>query len=175
MKVQLIGILLIFPVMGFAQRWQDMNRGLLPNSIQMTVNAKNHAVGLKFDHLFESLPFGVYGSFSRTIKPNLWYNNYRWENKYSIGLDITMPQDALIKVHNIMSVALAYNQHPIEWMNESLPAGQYYPHFETTVPVGLDLGWRMIMGKWTAGFQIDVMNFFQYGQFCFGRNFTFYN
>lgn len=157
-----------------AQRWIDTNRGLYPNAIQGIVNAKNHALGLKFDHLFNKIPFGVYGSFSRTIKPNLWINNYRWENKYSIGAEVTLPEDGLNEMHNMLSVALVYNQHPREWQNEGLPPGQYYPGYETTIPIGLDLGWRAQINKWTAGFQIDVMNFFQYGQISAGYVFSFH-
>lgn len=163
-----------------AQRWADQNVGLYPNSIKVTINAKNHAVGLMGSHLFQkplfnTIPVGVYGSFSRTIKPNLWVNNYRWENKYSVGFTITLPQDESLEAHHMAMIGLVWNQLPSKmWINEDLPAGQYHPGYESTLPLGLDLGWRVQINRFTAGFQIDVMNFFQYAQVSVGYCFSFY-
>jgi hypothetical protein len=166
-------VIMFVPINIQAQRWSDINKGLYPNAMQVTFNAKNHATGLKYDYLFKN-QFGIYGSFSRTIRPNLWINNYRWENKYSIGIDITLPADGITTVHSIVSIGLVYNQHPREWQNELMPSGMYYAPYKVTTPIGLDLGWRAQVKKWTVGFQIDIMNFFQYGQLSFGRCFSFY-
>lgn len=39
-----------------AQRWQDANRGLYPQSIQATLNVRNTAVGLRYGYLFQKYP-----------------------------------------------------------------------------------------------------------------------
>jgi len=161
-----------------AQRWADRNVGVYPNAIQTIINAKNHSVGIRFDHLFEKpafgLPVSLYGSFSRTIKPNLYINNYRWENKYSIGAGVTLPEDEVNEIHTIATIGLIYYQLPVMWVNEDLPPVHFRAGYVSTVPIGIDLGWRVQIHKFTMGFQIDVMNWFQYAQISMGYCFSFY-
>ena len=83
-----------------AQSWQYENKGLYPNSIQGTLNARNESIGIRYTYLLQQpifhMPLGIYGSFANTIPiswrlPNYeFYNNYAWERKYSIGLLITL-------------------------------------------------------------------------------------
>ena len=90
--IMIIILMTIFPRLD-AQRWQDANRGLYPQSIQATYNIRNTAIGFRYGYLFSksvlAMPLGVYCSFSNTINPywnnNVGNNNYDWERKFSLG------------------------------------------------------------------------------------------
>jgi hypothetical protein len=154
-----------------AQLWKNENRGLFPNSIGLTVNAKNHSLGIQYGYLFQNpvaqMPLGVYGSYSHTIHPNLWINNYPWEEKYSIGLKITLPhgfRDGLS--HTFIEVGPVWNRHPRAWQNDSLLPGQVYADVKSTTDIGFDIGVSMQMKHCLVQIvKVDVMNWFQYAEF----------
>jgi hypothetical protein len=163
-----------------AQKWKYENCGLYPNSIGVTCNAKNHSLGLQYGYLFQNpivhMPLGVYASYSHTIHPNLWINNYNWEEKYSMGLKVTLPRafdDGL--THTFITIGPVWNRHPREWQNESLLPGQSYADIKSTTDIGLDLGISMQMKHCLVQIvKVDVMNWFQYAEFgvlyCFSFN-----
>jgi hypothetical protein len=163
---------------GSAQSWQYQNRGLYPSAFHLTINPKNTAVGLMYSYLFQhpvlNMPIGVYGSASRTIDPNLWYNNYEWEYKFSVGFSITLPMNKdHPEVHTMCLLGLNYYQLPGMWQNDALQPGQYYSNLKATNPIGLDMGVRMQVYHSTVSLLIDAMNFFQYAQLSYGRCFSF--
>ena len=165
-----------------AQRWQDVNRGLYPNSIQGTLNARNESLGMRYSHLFEKpvsgLPLGVYASISNTI-PEGWrlpyydeYNTYSWERKYSLGGIITLPYSRQMHgTRTMLTVAAIYNSHEDVYMDDW--PGRFDPNVAYTNNWGVDLGVQVQTGRFTAHISIDALNFFRYAEigagYCFYR------
>jgi hypothetical protein len=162
-------IFLFISLTGFSQRWQDENRGLYPQSIQVTINARNSAVGLRYGYLFQKplfgVPVGLYGSFSNTIKPDMRYNNYSWERKIAIGGMITLPYSREMQgIHTILTLGAVYNSHPSIKMDD--------PGLYQTSPWGCDIGVQLQKNRTTGHISIDVLNFMRYVEL--GIGITFY-
>lgn len=162
------------------QKWQNECKGLYPNSIGVTCNAKNHSLGVQYGYLFQkpvfNTPIGLYASYSHTIHPNKWINNYDWEEKYAIGLKFALPhafEDGL--THTFITIGPVWNRHPREWQNENLLPGQSYADIEPTTAIGLDLGVSMQMKRCLVQIvKIDVINWFQYAEFGVSYCFSFH-
>lgn len=171
MKTKLIILILFCTLSLNAQRWQDVNRGLYPNAIQGTINARNTAVGVRYSHLFEKAPYGFYVSFSNTIKPDMKYNTYPWERKYSIGGMLTMPYNREMHGTRMMfTVGAIYNSHEDVYMDDW--PGRFDPNVAYTNNWGVDLGIQVQIKRFTGHISIDALNFFRYAEV--GAGWTFY-
>jgi hypothetical protein len=157
-----------------AQRWQDENRGLYPNAIQVTYNGRNTALGIRYSHLFKNpvlaLPLGFYGSFSHTIHPDLRFINYDWERKYSIGGMVTLPYDG--GMHTMFTLGAVRNEHPRLNADYGMQTGQHNPTYYETNNWGVDIGIQVQVNHFTSHLTVDAINFMRYVQF--GVGFTFY-
>lgn len=152
---------------GNAQHWQDTNRGLYPQSIQATLNAKNTAAGIRYGYIFQKQPLGVYASFSNTIAPDMDYNNYEWERKYSLGGMITLPYVRDMRgTHTFFTLGLVYNEHPTSTL-VSYDSNLYF-----TSDFGCDVGMEFQLHHFKAHLTVDVVNFMRYVEF--GAGFTFF-
>lgn len=172
MKVLII-ILSFIPLNGFSQRWQDTNRGLYPQSIQTTYNARNTAFGFRYSYLFNKpimeMPLGCYASFSNTISSNINYNNYKWERKLSIGGIIQLPYDLEAHgTHSFFTLGLVYNLHPKANTNKNLMPGQYDSSLYYTSMFGCDIGIEQQYNRFRWHLTVDVINFMRYVEFGFG-------
>ena len=155
------------------QSWSDTNRGLYPQSVSITYNAHNTALGVNYSYLLQNKPIGFYTSFSNTINPDLDYNNYNWERKYSLGCILTLPHNLEDEyIHTMVTLGLIYNEHPREWQNKDLPIGLYMGNVYSTTPIGCDLGIRIQIKHFTSSLKVDVVNFMRYVEF--GCGYTFY-
>ena len=155
-----------------AQNWANENRGLYPNSLSVTINARNTALGVRGVHLFQepvlNMPIGVYGSFSNTVNPNLKYINYNWERKYSMGALITLPHSFESKLtHTALSIGAIYNSH-------TSPPGQFQGDLYYTSYWGCDIGVHIQINHFTSHIVCDVFNFMRYVEFGCGYAFSFY-
>ena len=67
-NLYLIIVLFLISNTIYSQKWQDENRGLYPNSLQITINAPNEMIGIIYGYSFKNpvfkMPFGIYGEFS---------------------------------------------------------------------------------------------------------------
>lgn len=156
-----------------AQRWKDTNRGLYPQSLQVSVNAKNSAVGGRYGYLFQNpvldMPLGVYASFSNTISPNPDHNNYAWERKYSLGGMITLPHNMDSEAHTFFTLGVVRNSHP-DAFTTSTP-GQYEADVYETANWGCDIGIEMQQKHFKAHLTVDVVNWMRYVEFGCGVTF----
>jgi hypothetical protein len=163
-----------------AQSWGYENKGLYPNAASITLNRHNHALGIKYDYLFQNpvlhtIPLGISASFSQTIRPNLWMNSYRWERKYCIGYIITLPHAREQSTAHLMgTVDLVYNSHPRPWPNDGLLPGQTYADVATTTAVGLNLGIRIQLKHCTSFLRTDFINRWSYTEFGGGVSFSYH-
>jgi len=160
-----------------AQRWKDENRGLYPQSIQLNVNVRNTALGIRYGYLFQkpvlSMPIGVYGTFSNTIHPNPKYVNYAWERKYSLGFSITSSNAFKSGgTHFMGTMALVYNSHPTANQDLDNFVGEYTGGYYTTTDFGLDIGIMMQKRHFVGHIKADMMNWMKYIEF--GAGFSFY-
>jgi hypothetical protein len=171
----LVAIFLFTSLTGFSQRWQDENRGLYPNAVQVTYNARNTAIGLRYSHLFEKpvfkLPVGIYGSFSNTINPDIRFINYNWERKYSLGVLVTLPYDGG-GMHTMFTLGAVRNEHPLLNADYGMQQGQHNPTYYETNNWGVDIGIQVQVKHFTSHLTVDVNNFMRYVEF--GAGFTFY-
>jgi hypothetical protein len=162
------------------QSWQHENKGLYPNSIQGTMNARNESVGIRYTYLFQqpvlNMPLGIYGSFSNTIPINwrlpnyAFYNNYAWERKYSVGLLITLPTSLEAQgMHSMATIGIIHNSHPYATNNEY--PGRFDPDLYYTNYWGCDIGVQVQINRFTSHLTIDFGNFFRYAEigagYCF--------
>ena len=144
------------------QSWQDSNRGLYPQSIQATINAKNTAVGLRYGYLFREQPLGIYASFSNTIASNLDYNNYAWERKYSLGGMVQLPYNRKMRgIHTFFTLAAVYNSHD----------DPYDRSMNYTNDIGCDIGMEFQINRYKCHLTVDAINFMRYVEFGCGISF----
>lgn len=163
-------IFLFVSLAGFSQSWQDSNRGLYPQSIQATINARNTALGLRYGYLFQKKPLGVYGSFSNTISPNPDYINYDWERKYSVGGMMQLPYSYKMRgIHTFITAGVVYNSHKDPYLDYP---GRYNGQLYYTSNIGFDVGIEQQINHFKCHLTVDVMNFMRYVEF--GAGFTFY-
>jgi hypothetical protein len=165
----LIVIFLFFSLAGFAQPWKDTNRGLRPNAIQATINARNTALGVRYSHLFTKpflgVPMGVYASFSNTVNPDLRFINYEWERKYSIGVSITLPYNPTMHgIYTMATLGFIYNQHPELYPGRDMYKGTFDGVYYETVPWGIDVGIQIQINRFTSHLTVDAVNFFRYAE-----------
>lgn len=166
-------ILIFIPSMLLGQRWQDSNRGLYPQSVQASYNARNTAVGLRYGYLFQKQPLGLYTSFSNTIAPNPDYINYEWERKYSLGGMLTLPYVREMKgIHTFFTVGAVYNSHPTANTDKGLMPGQYDGELYYTTNWGCDIGFEWQIKHFKCHLTVDAINFMRYVEF--GAGYTFY-
>jgi hypothetical protein len=176
----LIVILFLIPLSCFGQRYQDTNRGLYPNAIQLTINARNTALGIKYSHLFEKpffgVPVGLYGSFSNTIKPDLRFINYDYERKVAIGGMITLPYNSLMHgIRTMLTVGAVRNIHPYLFSDNVLYRGQFDNTYYQTCKYGVDIGIQMQLKHFTTGITVDAINFLRYVEVSAGYTFYRFN
>lgn len=171
-------IFLFISLIGFSQRWQDSNRGLYPQSIQVTYNVKNTAIGLRYGYLFNKpvmeMPLGWYASFSNTINPyymnNVGGNNYDWERKYSLGGMVQLPYSRKMNgTHTFLTVGVVYNSHKDPYLDYP---GRYDANLYYTSNVGCDIGIEQQRGRVKWHLTVDALNFMRYVEF--GCGYTFF-
>ena len=172
----IITLMTIFPRLN-AQRWEDSNRGLYPQSIQSTYNIRNTALGIRYGYLFQNpvlgIPLGVYGSFSNTINPywnnNVGNNNYDWERKFSLGGIIQLPHSLKMNgFHTFFTFAGVYNSHPTANSDKGLMQGQYSGGTYHVTNPGVDIGIEQQINHIKLHLTLDAMNFLEYVEFGVG-------
>lgn len=159
----------------FGQRYQDTNRGLFPNALQGTINARNTAIGIRYSYLFQKsfmgIPCGLYGSFSNTIKPDRRFINYPWERKYSLGGMITLPYTREMHgIRTVITVGAVYNSHPDNYLRDY--PGLYDGNVYYTNNFGCDLGLQIQVNHFVGHIAVDAINFMRYVEI--GIGFTFF-
>lgn len=169
----------------YGQSWSNENKGLYPNSVQVSINRPNESIGLIYSYLPQSpicgAPIGLYSEINSTI-PKSWhssqyyeYNNYEWQRKYSLGLSITLPHtfgDGI--VHTMFTAGIVYNDHPRTIYDQNVNPGNFTGDYQHTTTFGCDIGIRMQCKHFTAHLKTDVVNFMRYTQFGCGYCFSFY-
>lgn len=162
------------------QSWAESNRGLYPQSAQVTFNAPNLSIGLIYGYLFQKsvagLPIGLYGEFTSTL-PKSWrlttnqyyyqFNNYVWERQYSIGATLTLPT-AMHCAHFIVMTGIVYHDHPGRWVDSGLRPGNYVAGYNSTSLIGCDLGVQLQQKHARVHLKTDIVNWFRYTEFGFG-------
>jgi hypothetical protein len=171
----LIIIFLFISLSAFAQRWQDENKGIYPNAVQLTINGRNTALGLRYSYLFQEaflgMPVGLYGSFSQTVHPDTRFINYDWERKYSLGALLTLPKyrDSMM---TMVTFGVVRNEHPVSFYDKGLSPGQHDPHYFETLNWGFDIGVQVQVNHVTGHIVVDALNFMRYVEV--GLGVTFY-
>lgn len=174
MKKLLTLILLTIPLFLSAQRWQDMNIGLRPNSVQLSMNIRNESVGVIYSHLFQKsvfkAPLGIYAFAMHTI-PEGWrlpnyamYNNYAWEREIGVGMLISLPQSLdQSNVQTMLMIGIVRNGHPQANQDKGLYPGNFAGDFYATTKFGGDIGVNFRMeNRVDVHIRLDPINFMRY-------------
>ena len=169
-KLLIVIVLLLYGILNClnAQSWQNENRGLYPQSLQITYNARNTATGLRYGYLFQNAPFGLYFGFSQTIAPNQIYNTYPWERRFTLGGSLTVPNKHPL-MHLMFTFGGAYNWHEDVYSEKP---GQFNPHTSVTNNFGVDVGLQAQIKHLIIGYDVGLLSDVLYCQMRAG--FTYY-
>lgn len=147
-----------------AQRWIDENRGLYPQSLQVSYNYRNTGLGIRYGYIFQSVPFGLYGGFSHTFHPNKYDVVYGWERRYTLGGSITIPNRHPV-MHLMGTFGGVRNEHPDFYSN--MP-GIVDPDINQTNNWGVDLGLQAQINHWLIGYDVGFLSDILYCQMRVG-------
>jgi hypothetical protein len=150
------------------QRWIDENRGLYPQSLQVTYNYRNTATGFRYGYLLQKVPYGMFFGVSQTVRTNMAFNTYPWERRVTLGGSVTLPT-GFSRLHLMPYAGLAYNWHNDVFV--SMP-GIFNADQNMTNNWGVDIGLQAQIKHWMIGYDVGFLSDILYCQMRAG--YTFY-
>ena len=166
-----VSLLFLFVCLVVTGQDSYRNMGLYPNSVQVTFNPRNTAIGITCGRLIKN-GFGLYAGFSNTISPNPNWNNYDWERKFSLGATAKLFTALHSPFHISVAAGAVRNFHGRINSRYHLLPGQTEGGLKTITNWGCDLGFNLQRRHLVWSILYDPLN--DYAQLGVGIAFKYF-